>query len=178
MKICVYCGSRSGSNPLYIQEASRLGQLLAHNSITLVYGGGKKGMMGAVADEALKERGPVIGIIPKSMMELEWAHPDVSQLHVVATMHERKAMMAELAEAFVALPGGIGTYEELFEVLTWASLGHHEKPIFLLNTSGYYDRIMELLRHTVREGFMSQEKLDHLRIVQTAEELIGQLKSL
>lgn len=155
--ICVFCGSRSGNNPAYPEAAETLGRTLARSGITLVYGGGNVGLMGVVADAALEAGGDVIGVIPKALVEREISHDALTKLHVVGSMHERKALMAELSEGFIALPGGAGTLEEFFEVLTWAQLGEHQKPCGLLNVAGYYDPLLTVFAHMVERGFVSPE---------------------
>lgn len=152
--VCVFCGSSIGAGVEYSQSAVNLGAELARNEVTLVYGGGSTGLMGLMADSALKYGGKVIGIIPKALRDREIQHTGLAELHVVDSMHTRKAMMAQLSDAFVALPGGFGTYEELFEVITWAQLGIHKKPILILNTAGFYDPFFEMVRHSVEEGFI------------------------
>jgi len=157
--ICVFCGSRSGTDPAYEVAARCLGQALAQANITLVYGGGNVGLMGVVADAALEAGGEVVGVIPEALMRREIGHPGLTKLHVVASMHERKAKMAELSDGFVALPGGTGTLEEFFEVLTWAQLGEHEKPCGLLDIAGYYGPLLAVFDHMVEKGFLK----DHHR---------------
>jgi uncharacterized protein (TIGR00730 family) len=152
-RICVFSGSNSGQRHSYGEAATALGQLLAKEGIGLVYGGASVGLMGLVADAARAAGGEVIGVIPKSLVEWEVAHTGLDDLRVVGSMHERKALMAELADAFIALPGGIGTLEEFFEVWTWGQLGSHNKACALLNTEGYYDRLLGFLDHVVDEGF-------------------------
>ena len=154
MRIAVFCGSSAGIRPQYRTTAQALGETLARAGIGVVYGGASVGLMGAVADGALAAGGEVIGVLPRSLSARELAHPRLTQLHVVGSMHERKAMMAELADAFVALPGGIGTFEELFEIWTWAQLGYHRKPVALLDVDGYYDGLLAFLDGAVREGFV------------------------
>jgi uncharacterized protein (TIGR00730 family) len=153
-RVCVFSGSLPGVRPLYSRAADKLGRALAHRGLGLVYGGASVGLMGALADAALAERGEVIGIIPEALVRKEIAHPGLSELRVVSSMHERKATMAELAGAFIALPGGLGTLEELFEVLTWAQLGLHTKPIGLLDVAGFYQPVLSTLQHMVSEGFI------------------------
>lgn len=152
--ICVYCGSSPGSLPAYAAAARELAQEMVKNDIALVYGGGKVGLMGVIADEIMRLGGQVTGIIPKALLDWEVGHHGLTQLHVVKDMHERKAMMAELSEGFIALPGGIGTLEELFETLTWAQLGFHDKPIGLLNVAGFYDSLLAFIEHVVKQGFL------------------------
>ena len=156
-RICVFCGSQSGTNDLYRQAAIALGQLLAQHGYGLVYGGGSVGLMGVIADAVLASGGEVIGVIPESMVSRELAHTGLSQLQVVPGMHERKARMAALADAFIALPGGYGTFEELFEVITWAQLRMHRKPIGLLNVAGYFNAFKTLVDQAIAEGFIRAE---------------------
>jgi len=155
--VCVFCGSNGGADPAYLAAAARTGQALAERGLRLVYGGGKVGMMGAIADAALEAGGEVVGVIPQSIFDLEIGHEGVTDLRVVASMHERKALMADLADAFVALPGGIGTFEELFEVFTWAQLGLHRKPLGLLDVAGYYAPLEAMLDHAVEQRFLRVE---------------------
>jgi uncharacterized protein (TIGR00730 family) len=153
-RICVFCGSSPGTRPEYAAAARATGRLLAERGIGLVYGGGKVGLMGEAADAALAAGGEVVGVIPDALMAREVGHGGVTELHVVQSMHERKALMADLADAFVALPGGFGTWEEYFEVLTWAQLGIHPKPCGLLNVEGYYTPVLAMMDHAVAEGFV------------------------
>jgi len=155
-KICVYCGSSRGKNPAFAQAAVSLAQEMCARNIGLVYGGAAVGVMGAVADAIIEAGGEAIGVIPKSLAVKEVAHEQLSELHVVASMHERKAMMAELADGFIALPGGWGTLEEIFEMLTWAQLGFHDKPCGLLNTEGYYDQLIGFLEHSFAQQFVNE----------------------
>ncbi|MBO9578921.1 MAG: TIGR00730 family Rossman fold protein [Microbacteriaceae bacterium] len=154
MRLCVFMGSSAGRLPEYREAAELLGRSLAEAGIGLVYGGASVGLMGAVADAALAAGGEVIGVIPRALQDKEIGHTGLSALHVVGSMHERKAMMAELSDGFVALPGGAGTLEELFEVWTWAQLGHHRKPCALLNVAGYFDALGAFLDHMVAEQFV------------------------
>jgi uncharacterized protein (TIGR00730 family) len=153
-RVCVYCGSREGSRPAYARAARDLGAALAARGIGLVYGGGRIGLMGIVADAVLAEGGSVTGVIPRALVSKEVAHLDLKDLRVVGSMHERKALMAELSDAFIALPGGFGTLEEMFEVLTWAQLRFHQKPCGLLNVEGFYDGLLSFLDHAVSEDFI------------------------
>ncbi|HLO76698.1 MAG TPA: TIGR00730 family Rossman fold protein, partial [Magnetospirillum sp.] len=153
-RVCVFCGSSRGTNPAYAEAAAATGRLIAQRGLGLVYGGGDVGLMGIVANAALAAGGEVIGVIPDALMRMEVGNPNLTALHVVGTMHERKAMMAELSDGFIALPGGIGTLEELFEVWTWGQLGLHPKPLGLLDVAGYYDHLHAFLDHTVAEGFL------------------------
>ena len=154
--VCVFCGSQPGDDPAYEGAAWALGETLAAMGIELVYGGGHVGLMGAIADAALAAGGEVTGVMPRALVDREIAHTGLSRLHVVGSMHERKAMMSELSEGFVALPGGSGTLEEFFEVLTWAQLGEHGKPCGLLNVAGYYDPLLAVFDHG-RPGFPARE---------------------
>jgi uncharacterized protein (TIGR00730 family) len=157
MRVCVFCGSSAGTGTAYRDAAERVGRTLAERGIGLVFGGASVGTMGVVADAALAFGGEVIGVIPRSLVDREIAHPGVTDLRVVADLHERKATMAELADAFLALPGGAGTLEELFEVYTWAQLGLHTKPIALLDVDGYYQPLLRLLDHMTEQGFLRPE---------------------
>ena len=153
-RICVFCGSSPGNDPAYAELAHAVGEGLARRGIGLVYGGGRVGLMGVVADAALAEGGEVIGVIPRAMVDRELAHSGATELRIVTTLHERKAVMAELSDAFIALPGGLGTLEELAEVVSWAQLELHAKPIGLLNVDGYYDHLIAMIDHMVSEGFL------------------------
>lgn len=168
-RICVFCGSRDGARPAYKEVAVAWGSLLARRNIGLVYGGASVGIMGAVADAVLAEGGEVFGFIPSWLDRREIAHTDLTKLTVVETMHERKRLMGEASSAFVALPGGFGTYDELFEVLTWAQIGLHHKPIGILNTDGYFDPLLALVEHTIAEGF-AQEANRALFVVNASPE--------
>lgn len=152
--ICVYCGSSPGNDPAFLDAARAFGDLLGRRGIRLVFGGGDVGLMGAIADAVLAAGGEVVGVIPQGLVDREVAHFGLTELHVTKSMHERKAMMAELADGFVAMPGGLGTLEELFEMLTWAQLGLHRKPVGLLNVAGYYDALVAFVDHTVEAGFV------------------------
>lgn len=156
-RICVFAGSNSGARAEYVAGARELGRVLAERGLGLVYGGGRVGLMGALADEALSRGGHVIGVIPEALMAREVGHKGLSELRVVKSMHERKAMMADLADGFVALPGGFGTVEEFFEVLTWAQLGLHRKPCALLDIDGYYEPLLSFVEHSVGQGFVKPE---------------------
>ena len=164
--ICVFCGASTGHNPAYSQAAEALGQTLARNHIRLVYGGGAVGLMGVVADAAMAADGEVVGIIPQSLKDAEVGHPGLTRLEVVDGMHARKARMAELSDAFIALPGGLGTLEELFEVWTWGQLGYHRKPLGLLDTNQFYSKLSHFLDHLVEEGFV---KAPHRGMLQRSE---------
>ncbi len=156
-RICVFCGSNTGVNSLYRHAAEELGRVLARHGHGLVYGGGSVGLMGVIADAVLAGGGEVIGVIPEALATKELAHPNITVMHVVPSMHARKAHMVELSDAFIAMPGGFGTFEELFEVITWAQLGIHRKPIGLLNVAGYFDTLMELIEHAIAEEFIKPE---------------------
>ncbi len=171
-RLCVFCGSSVGSNSAYADAAHRLGELLTSRGVGLVYGGGHIGLMGVLADAVLQDGGEVIGVIPRSLKDRELAHPLITKLHVVETMHQRKALMADLADGFAALPGGFGTADELFEILTWAQLGLHAKPIGLLNVAGYFGHLLAWLDHTVAEGFLRTEHRQLLLEASHPEELL------
>ncbi|MGN6650346.1 TIGR00730 family Rossman fold protein [Trinickia sp.] len=174
--VCVYCGSSTGAKPIYAQAARAFGRALVAAGCSLVYGGGRVGLMGVIADEVLAAGGRAIGVIPELLVEKEVGHQGLTELHVVSDMHERKRMMADLSDAFVALPGGAGTLEELFEVFTWAQLGYHNKAIGLYDIGGYYAPLVGMLEHTVREGFMQQAYLDILQIDADAPALLEKLR--
>ncbi len=152
--LCVYCGASVGSLPVYADAARHLATVMVEQDIALVYGGGNVGLMGVIADEVLRLGGEVTGVIPRVLIEREVGHQGLTRLHVVETMHQRKALMAELADGFIAMPGGIGTLEELFEVLTWSQLGFHDKPIGLLNAHGFYDGLISFINHVAANGFL------------------------
>jgi uncharacterized protein (TIGR00730 family) len=173
--ICVYCGSRPGSDPAFAAAAQEVGTWIGRNQGQLVYGGGRGGLMGIAADAALEAGATVIGVIPKALVEKEWAHHGCTELHIVENMHERKRMMAERSDAFLALPGGIGTLEELFEVWTWRQLGYHDKPIGILNTAGYYQGLLQFLNTSVEKQFLGDWQLDLVRATDNAESLLQDL---
>jgi len=155
--VCVFCGSAPGSRPSYSRAAEEMGVALAKAGLTLVYGGGKLGLMGIVADSVLKAGGRVVGVIPRMLIERECAHPNLTTQHVVTTMHERKTLMADMSDAFVGLPGGMGTFDELVEIITWAQLGLHAKPVILANVDNYFAPLYGMLDHAVQEGFVTPE---------------------
>ena len=157
-RVCVFCGSSLGRRNAFQEAARELGRLLAAHGIELIYGGGNCGLMGVLADEVLRGGGRVTGVIPEGFMVKELGHLELTQLHVVASMHERKAMMSSLADGFVGLPGGFGTFEELFEVITWGQLGLHRKPVGLLNVEGFFDPVVNLIQHAILEGFVRPEQ--------------------
>jgi len=175
-RVCVYCGSATGANPAYREAAANLGTLLAQQGLGLVYGGGNVGLMGVVADAALHAGGEVIGVIPTALMDKELGHTGVTKLHVVASMHERKQLMADLSDGFIALPGGIGTLEELFETFTWLQLGFHRKPVALLDVGGFYDHLLTFLRHATAEQFIRDEHLVSLLVGTDAAALLGRMR--
>lgn len=164
VSVCVYCGSRSGDDAAFERAAHELGQAIGQRGWRLVYGGGRAGLMGSVADAALASGAEVVGVIPHALMGRELGHGGLTQLHVVDTMHERKRIMAEHSDAFVALPGGIGTFEELFEVWTWLQLGYHAKPVGLLNVARYYDSLLAFLDQSVARGFVPTAQRDLLQV--------------
>jgi uncharacterized protein (TIGR00730 family) len=166
-RLCVFCGSSTGNDAIYTESVRRFGAEMAKRRLGLVYGAGNIGLMGVLADEVLHAGGEVLGVIPQALVDREVAHEGLTKLHIVSTMHERKALMADLADAFAALPGGFGTADELFEILTWSQLGFHAKPIGLLNTAGYFNSLLAWLDHMVAEGFL---KAEHRRLLLTADE--------
>jgi uncharacterized protein (TIGR00730 family) len=176
--ICVYCGSRPGEMPEYADAALAVGHEIGRRGWQLVYGGGRAGLMGVVADAALAAGATVVGVIPQSLMGRELGHRGLTELHVVDTMHQRKMMMAERSDAFLALPGGIGTFEELFEVWSWRQLGYHDKPLGLLNVAGYYDALLSFLRQSVSQGFMSEAQTSLLQVGSDALPLLHRLGEL
>lgn len=173
--VCVYCGSRSGEDPAFADAARACGSWIGEHGGTLVYGGGRSGLMGIVADAALAAGGRVVGVIPTSLVDRELAHRGCTELHVVDTMHERKRLMAERADAFLALPGGIGTLEELFEVWTWRQLGYHDKPVGVLDVAGYYAELLAFLRSSVRQGFMGDWQMELVRVDTDPARLLPEL---
>jgi uncharacterized protein (TIGR00730 family) len=178
LSICVYCGSRHGARASYTAAARSLGRAIGSRQWQLVYGGGKVGLMGEVADATLAAGGRVVGVIPESLKRLEVGHETLHELHVVPTMHVRKQMMAERADAFIALPGGIGTLEELYEVWTWRQLGYHDQPIGLLNVDGYYDDLLRFMRLSVTEGFLGAQPHEMLVVGSDPEDLLLKLAGL
>ena len=176
-RVCVFTGSNGGTRPEYREVAAEVGTLLAARGIGLVYGGARVGLMGAVADAVLAAGGEAIGVIPEAMVAKEVAHTGLTDLRVVGSMHERKALMSDLADGFVALPGGWGTLEEFFEVLTWAQLGLHRKPCGLLNVHGYFDHLLAFLAHTIDEGFVRREYAASLTVAALPAELLDVLAS-
>lgn len=173
--VCVYCGSKPGKDPLFANVATEVGRWIGEHGGQLVYGGGRNGLMGILADSTRAAGGRVVGVIPSALVEREWAHEGCDELHIVETMHERKRMMMERADTFLALPGGIGTFEELFEIWAWRQLGYHDKPIGILSSRGYYDSLMQFMRQVVDEGFMGDWQMD---LVQTGEDAAPLLRQL
>jgi uncharacterized protein (TIGR00730 family) len=173
--LCVYCGSRPGADPRFAQVAAEVGRWIGEHEGPLVYGGGNNGTMGVLADAALAAGARVVGVIPQSMVEREWAKRDCTELHVVDNMHQRKSIMAEHADAFLALPGGLGTFEEFFEVWTWRVLNFHTKPVGLLDLDGYYQGLLQFLQHSVRNGFMADWQTEMLTVGDTPATLLPRL---
>ena len=173
--LCVYCGSRPGANPAFANTARAVGQWIGEHGGQLIYGGGRNGLMGIVADATMAAGGQAVGIIPKALVEREWAHHGCTELHVVDNMHERKRMMADKADAFLALPGGIGTFEEFFEVWAWRQLGYHDKPVGLLNVAGYYDGLMAFMRTGVEQQFMGDAQMNLILFDNDAAKLLPAL---
>lgn len=173
--VCVYCGSKPGNLPAFAESAKMVGRWIGQHGGQLVYGGGRNGLMGIVANATLAAGGRVVGVIPRALVEKEWAHTECTELHVVETMHERKQMMAQRADVFLTLPGGIGTFEEFFEVWTWRQLGYHNKPIGLLNLNGYYDPLLTFLNSVVSHEFMGSWQMDLVQSHHDAEQLLPSL---
>jgi hypothetical protein len=176
-RVCVYCGSNPGTRPEYREAAEHLGRLLAEQGLGLVYGGGGVGLMAAVADGVLAAGGEVVGVIPSALMDREVGHKGLSDLRVVGSMHERKSLMVELADGFMALPGGIGTMDELFEIWTWAQLGSHSKPCAVLNVAGYYTPLLTFLDHMVANGFLRAEHRAQLLVDQEPASLLARMRA-
>jgi uncharacterized protein (TIGR00730 family) len=171
-QLAVYCGSAPGADPAFADAARETAAAMVRQNIQLVYGGGRLGLMGLIADSVLELGGFVYGVIPQALVDIEVAHPSVTELHIVETMHERKAKMTELADGFLALPGGIGTLDELFEAWSWNALGYHKKPFCLLNTNGYWDGLIDFVDHATRSGFMSPQRRKQLLVASTPEEAL------
>jgi uncharacterized protein (TIGR00730 family) len=174
-RACVFCGSSPGARPAYTEATEDLGQLMAEREITLVFGGATVGLMGRLADTVLSEGGEAIGVIPQALVDREIAHLGLTDLHVVETMHERKRLMADLADCFVALPGGLGTLDELFEIYTWAQLGLHQKPIGILNVEGYFDGLLSFLAHAASERFVREDHRAMLIVEEGPEAMLASL---
>lgn len=175
--ICVFCGSAVGKNPIYKQTAQELGLLFVKKQIRLIYGGGRVGLMGIMADTVMQNGGKVVGIIPQFLIEMEVAHSRLSEMIMVKTMHERKKRMTDMAQGFVVMPGGIGTMDEFFEVFTWAQLGLHTKPIGLLNTNGFFDKLLAYIDFAVEEGFVKAQSREMMLIETDAEHLIESMQN-
>jgi len=171
--ICVFCGSSLGNDPIYQQMAEATGQAIASQGQTLVYGGGRSGLMGVVANSALQAGGRVIGVIPEALVDRELAHTGLTELHIVKNMHERKTKMAELSDAFVALPGGAGTLEEIFEQWTWSQLGIHQKPCAFLNVDGFYDGLIQMIQGSVERGFSQERFVNKLIVAGQIEDILA-----
>ena len=177
-RLCVFCGSSTGTRLVYREAAARLGHQLGASGIALVYGGGRVGLMGVLADSVLQAGGEAIGVMPRALVEKEIAHATLTRLHVVESMHERKALMADLADAFVLLPGGYGSWEEFCEVVTWLQLGIHRKPCGILNVAGYYDALLALTAHAEAEGFLPAAHREMLCVQDNVEQLLAQLSTV
>jgi len=175
-RLCVFCGSSSGARPLYAEAAAQLGRELAKSKIAVVFGGGRVGLMGILADSVLSAGGQAIGVMPRALVEKEIAHTSLTELHVVESMHQRKALMADLADAFLLLPGGFGSWEEFFEVVTWLQLGIHSKPCAVLNVAGYYDMLLSLTSHALKEGFLRSAHKEMLIVEEDPVRLLGRLE--
>ncbi|KAA9339022.1 LOG family protein [Adhaeribacter soli] len=175
--IGVFCGARTGLDPVYTQAATSLGSLMARQGIGLVYGGGNVGLMGVIADAVLAGNGTAVGVIPQSLLDLEVGHSGLTELHIVQTMHERKALMATRSDAFVAMPGGFGTFDEICEIITWNQLAIIRKPVAFLNVNGYYDKFMEMIDHCVSEGFISKDHRNNLIVESEPEIMLNRILS-
>lgn len=176
--IALYCGSRTGNKPIYRDTAIELAQHIANQGFGIVYGGASIGLMGQVADTVLEHGGEVVGVIPEFMLDYEIAHQKLTELHIVETMHERKALMAERANAFIALPGGLGTFEEILEIATWGQLNQHQKPIIIYNVNHFYDALIAQLDHAVEEGFLPQQHRAKVIICQSLDEIFNVIQNL
>jgi uncharacterized protein (TIGR00730 family) len=174
-RLAVYCGASMGASPAFAATAKALGEEMAERGIGLVYGGGRLGLMGVVADAVINAGGEAFGVIPQALIDLEVAHTGLTELHIVTSMHERKAMMTDLTDAFVAIPGGIGTLDELFEAWSWNALGYHAKPFALLNVDGFWDGMISFLDHVAASGFMSAARRDQLLVAEGIEQAIDLL---
>ena len=174
-RLCVFCGSSSGSRPAYSEAAVQLGLALANSGVALIFGGGRVGLMGILADSVLAAGGQAIGVMPRALVEKEIAHASLTELHVVESMHQRKAMMADLADAFLLLPGGFGSWEEFCEMVTWLQLGIHGKPCSILNVAGYYDHLLSLADHALAEGFLRHAHHDMVIVEESGQALLSRL---
>lgn len=177
-KLCVFCGSSEGATPAYVSMAKELGAIMAKNNVALVYGGATIGVMGAIADSVLDNGGVVIGVIPKTLVDYEIAHRGITELHIVEGMHERKKMMYDKSDAFLSLPGGMGTLDEMFEILTWSQLKLHSKSCFVYNFRGFYDSLLEYLHHAHKEGFIQPHHLSMLSEIKDSEALLSMIQTL
>jgi len=173
--VAVYCGSAPGSSKVFAEATRATAQAMVGRGVDLVYGGGRLGLMGLVADTVLELGGRVYGVIPQALVDIEVAHPNLTELHTVSNMHERKAKMTDLADAFLCLPGGIGTLDEMFEAWSWNALGYHKKPFCLLNVEGYWDGLIEFIDHATESGFMSQQRRSQLLVAQSPEQALDLL---
>lgn len=174
-RLAVYCGSASGNNPAFADIARATARAMVGCGVDLVYGGGRLGLMGVIADAVLELGGKVYGVIPQALVDIEVAHPGLTELHVVPNMHERKARMTDLADAFLALPGGVGTLDELFEAWSWNALGYHKKPFCLLNADGFWDGMIEFIDHATESGFLSETRRGQLRVARAPDDALQQL---
>ena len=175
--IGVFCGANHGTNPVYQEAASKLGRLMAQQGIMLVYGAGNVGLMGTIADAVLAEGGKAVGVIPQSLVDREVAHTGLTELHVVQTMHERKAMMAARSDAFIAMPGGFGTFDEICEIITWNQLGIIKKPVAFFNVNGFWDKFLGMVDHTVAEGFVKYDQRENLIVESDPEALLKKIRT-
>lgn len=175
LRVCVFCGSHAGRRPAYAESARMMGQCLVERGMELITGGGRVGLMGEVADAVLEAGGTASGIIPQFLLDREIGHTGMTNLHVVETMHERKALMARLSDAFVALPGGLGTLDEFAEIFTWSQVGLHAKPIGLLNVNGYFDPLVAFIDHATNEGFVTRASRRHLHVIDTPQAMLKAL---
>lgn len=174
-RVCVYCGSKTGNKSTFAKESKNLGNTLASNNIGLVYGGGSVGLMNKIANATLNRGGEVHGVIPQHLYDMEVAHQRLTALHITDTMHERKAMMAELSDAFIALPGGFGTFEEVMEAITWLQLEIHNKPVILFNIDGYFDKLIAFINHAVKSGFITNSNRQSLKVANNVQECLSYL---
>ncbi len=175
--LAVFCGSKNGNNPLFAQHTAELGRIMGRSKITLVYGGGSVGLMGKIADSVLSQEGKVIGVIPQVLVDWERQHTGITQLLIVEDMHIRKKKMYELCDAAIILPGGFGTMDEFFEMLTWNQLSIHDKELFILNSGGYYDHLICLIQHMEKEGFLYTEAISRIKIIAEPQELLPYISS-
>ncbi len=174
-RVAIFCGSSTGNDPAIVNECMHLPKILHDNGMGIVYGGGNIGLMGIIADKMLQLNGEVIGVIPQKLVDVELAHNHLTQLHIVKTMHERKALMADISDAFIVLPGGIGTMDEFFEIFTWLQLGYHNKPIGICNINGFYDILFDFLKHMTERQFFKSEHLENLIIAPFSSEIVRQI---